>query len=88
MSAQATPTASAETSAAAAALLPAVSTRLGHFPAFPEGRLPDSVATSLQAVLDQAVADDVVRGATAAVIVAGSGNWAGAAGVGPTGRRR
>ena len=73
--------ASAETSAAAADLLPAADTRLGHFPAFPKAQLPDSVAASLQAVLDQAVADDIVRGATAAVIVAGSGSWAGAAGV-------
>ena len=32
-------------------------------------------------MLDQAVADDIVRGATAAVVVAGSGSWAGAAGV-------
>ena len=39
------------------------------------------MAASLQAVLDHAVADGMVRGATAAVIVAGSGSWAGAAGV-------
>ena len=32
-------------------------------------------------MLDQAVTDDIVRGATAAVVVAGSGSWAGAAGV-------
>jgi D-alanyl-D-alanine carboxypeptidase len=80
-SAEATPTTSAGTSAAAADLLPAVSTGLGSFPAFPEAHLPDSIAASLQAVLDQAVADYVVRGATAAVIVAGSGSWAGAAGM-------
>jgi D-alanyl-D-alanine carboxypeptidase len=80
-SAQASPSASTETSAAASALLPAANTRLGHFPAFPEAKLPDSIAASLQAVLDQAVADGIVRGATAAVIVAGSGSWAGAAGV-------
>jgi CubicO group peptidase (beta-lactamase class C family) len=75
------PTASGETSAAAADLVPAADTRLGHFPAFPEAQLPDSVAASLQAVLDQAVAHHIVRGATAAAIVAGSGSWAGAAGV-------
>lgn len=80
-SAQASPSASPETRAATSALLPAADTRLGHFPAFPEAQLPDSMAASLQAVLDQAVADDIVRGATAAVVVAGSGNWAGAAGV-------
>jgi CubicO group peptidase (beta-lactamase class C family) len=80
-SAQASPSALAETSAAASALLPAANTRLGHFPAFPEAQLPDSIAASLQAVLDQAVADGIVRGATAAVVVAGSGSWAGAAGV-------
>jgi len=84
-SARPTPTTSAETSAAAADPLPAISTRLGNFPAFPEAQLPDSVAASLQAVLDQAVADGIVRGATAAVIVAGSGSWAGGAGVNPRG---
>jgi D-alanyl-D-alanine carboxypeptidase len=36
-------------------------------------------------VLDQAVAEGIVRGTTAAVIVAGSGSWAGAAGVGRQG---
>jgi CubicO group peptidase (beta-lactamase class C family) len=75
------PSSSAGTSATAADLLPPVSTRLGAFPAFEKRRLRDSVAASLQAVLDQAVADGIVRGATAAVIVAGSGSWAGAAGV-------
>ena len=84
-SAQATPSDSAETSAAASAVLPAVSTGLGSFPAFPTRNLSVSVAASLQTVLDQAVADDIVRGATAAVIVAGSGSWAGAAGVGRQG---
>src|SRR5688572_1183194 len=82
-SARPTPTTSADTSAAAADPLPAISTRLGNFPVFPEAQLPDSVAASLQAVLDQAVADGIVRGATAAVIVAGSGSWAGGAGVNP-----
>src|SRR5688572_23010164 len=78
--AESVPTTPAETSAVADPL-PTVSTRLGDFPAFPDAQLPDSVAGALQAVLDQAVADDIVRGATAAVIVAGSGSWAGAAGV-------
>ena len=66
---------SAETSTAAAHVLPAISTRLGHFPAFPQAQLQDPVAASLQAALDNAVADGIVRGATAAVIVAGSGSW-------------
>jgi hypothetical protein len=35
--------------------VPAVSTRLGHLPAFHEEQCPDTVATSLQAVLVQAV---------------------------------
>jgi D-alanyl-D-alanine carboxypeptidase len=72
---------STETASTDADLVPAVSTGLGQFPAFPETHLPESLAASLQAVLDQAVADDVIRGATAAVVVAGSGSWAGAAGV-------
>ena len=50
---------------------------LGDFPAFPKRPLPESVATSLQAVLDEAVE----RGVTAAVIVGDSGSWSGAAGV-------
>src|SRR5688572_23526484 len=78
--AESVPTTPAETSAVADPL-PTVSTRLGDFPAFPDAQLPDSVAGALQAVLDQAVAHDIVRGATAAVVVAGSGSWAGAAGV-------
>ena len=61
--------------------MPAISTRLGQFPAFPQAQLQDPVTASLQAALDHAVADGIVRGATAAVIVAGSGSWAGAAGV-------
>lgn len=75
------PTKPGETSAVATDLLPAADTGLGHFPAFPKAHLPDSVAASLQAVLDQAVAGGIVRGATAAVVVAGSGSWVGAAGV-------
>ena len=70
-----------ETSAAAADLVPAADTRLGRFPPFPKPQLPGSVAASLQAVLDQAIANDIVRGATAAVVVAGAASWAGAAGV-------
>jgi CubicO group peptidase (beta-lactamase class C family) len=70
-----------ETSAVAADPVPAADTRLGDFRPFPDEPLPGSVSASLQAVLDQAVAEDIVRGATAAVVVAGSGNWAGAAGV-------
>jgi CubicO group peptidase (beta-lactamase class C family) len=48
---------------------------------FPEGPLPEATAVSLQAVLDRAVKRGTFRGATAAVIVAGSGSWSGAAGV-------
>ena len=50
---------------------------LGDFPAFPKGPLPESVAASLQAVLDEAAE----RGVTAAVIVGDSVSWSGAAGV-------
>jgi CubicO group peptidase (beta-lactamase class C family) len=56
---------------------------LGHFPRFPQGRLPDSVDAELQALLDAAVTDGVIRGASAAVIVARSGSWSGGAGVNP-----
>lgn len=52
---------------------------LGDFPEFPEGSLPEPVAASLEAVLDEAV--QRFRGVTAAVIVADSGSWSGAAGV-------
>jgi D-alanyl-D-alanine carboxypeptidase len=75
------PSTAGETSAVAADLVPAADTRLGHFPAFPEAQLPESVAASLQAELDEAVTNNIVRGVTAAVVVAGSGSWAGAAGV-------
>jgi D-alanyl-D-alanine carboxypeptidase len=86
MTEERTPPTPTETSAVAADLVPAADTRLGDFPPFPDEQLPGSVAASLQAVLDQAVAEGIVRGATAAVVVAGSGNWAGAAGVDRQGR--
>jgi CubicO group peptidase (beta-lactamase class C family) len=54
---------------------------VGDFPEFPRGPLRQSVAGSLQAVLDGAVEDGTVPGVTAAVIVAGSGSWSGASGV-------
>jgi len=55
--------------------------RLGDFPEFPKGPLPEPVAASLQAVLDGAVEQGTFRGLTAAVIVADSGSWSGATGV-------
>lgn len=54
---------------------------LGDFPAFPHEPLPEPVAASLQAVLDDAVEQGTFRGVTAAVIVADSGSWSGATGV-------
>jgi len=54
---------------------------LGDFPEFPQGPLPEPVAASLQAVLDEAVEQGTFRGVTAAVIVADSGSWSGATGV-------
>ncbi|MGH2530580.1 MAG: serine hydrolase domain-containing protein [Actinomycetota bacterium] len=54
---------------------------LGDFPEFPQGLLPETAAASLQAVLDEAVEQGTFLGVTAAVIVADSGSWAGAAGV-------
>jgi D-alanyl-D-alanine carboxypeptidase len=54
---------------------------LRDFPQFPEGPLPEPVGGLLQAVLDGALEDGAVGGVTAAVIVAGSGSWSGAAGV-------
>jgi D-alanyl-D-alanine carboxypeptidase len=53
---------------------------LGDFPAFPHRALPDTVAASLQAVLDGAVEGGTFHGLTAAVIVGDSGSWSGAAG--------
>ena len=55
-------------------------TSLGDFPEFPPGSLPESVAASLQAVLDGAVEEGTFTGVTAAVIVGDSGSWSGAAG--------
>ena len=54
---------------------------LGDFPAFPKGPLPETVAASLQAVLDEVVEQGPFLGVTAAVIVGDSGSWSGAAGV-------
>ena len=53
---------------------------LGEFPPFPDEPLPASTAEALQAALDEAVEGGSFPGITAAVIVAGRGNWAGAAG--------
>jgi D-alanyl-D-alanine carboxypeptidase len=66
------------------ASVPAERPELGNFPEFPQGRLTDSVAVELQALLDAAVAEGPMRGISAAVVVAGSGSWSGAAGVNPT----
>jgi len=55
--------------------------RVGDFPPYPRGRLATDVAASLQGALDAAVAQGTIRGGTAAVVVAGSGSWSGAAGV-------
>ena len=60
---------------------PSQTVTLGEFPAFPKGPLPESVAASLQAVLDGAVEQGTFLGLTAAVIVADSGSWSGATGV-------
>jgi CubicO group peptidase (beta-lactamase class C family) len=53
---------------------------LGEFPAFPRASLPKSTAAKLQAVLDSVVEEGTFPGVTAAVISAGRGHWAGAAG--------
>jgi D-alanyl-D-alanine carboxypeptidase len=60
---------------------PSPTVTLGEFPEFPKGPLPESVAASLQAVLDEAVERGPFLGVTAAVIVADSGSWSGATGV-------
>jgi D-alanyl-D-alanine carboxypeptidase len=60
---------------------PSPTATLGEFSAFPKGPLPESVAASLQAVLDESVEQGPFLGITAAVIVADSGNWSGASGV-------
>ena len=54
---------------------------LGDFPEFPEAPLPEPMAASLQAVLDDAVEAGTFRGVSAAVIVGDAGHWSGAAGV-------
>lgn len=54
---------------------------LPNFPNFPEGTLSESVAASLQAVLDGTVEERPISGVTAAVIVGDLGSWSGAAGV-------
>jgi hypothetical protein len=59
---------------------------LGDFAELPQGSLPEPVAASLQAVLDEAVEQGTFRGLTAAVIVADSGSWLGAAGDGLEGK--
>jgi D-alanyl-D-alanine carboxypeptidase len=71
------PTSEVATGTTAPSPQPSPTFTLGDFPAFPKGPLPESVAASLQAVLDEAVE----RGVTAAVIVGDSGSWSGAAGV-------
>ena len=53
---------------------------LGEFPPFPDGSLPGSTAEALQATLDSKVEEGTFTGVTAAVIVADSGSWVGAAG--------
>lgn len=53
---------------------------LGALPEFPDAPLPTSTGAALQAVLDDAVGQDMFKGITAAVIIAGRGNWAGASG--------
>ncbi len=58
---------------------------LGGLPEFPTGSLPESTAAEIQAVLDAVVEDGTFPGVTAAVIIADSGSWTGAAGVGDDG---
>lgn len=65
---------------------PTTRAELGEFPAYPDRRLPTHVAAALQAALDEAVAEETVRGVTAAVIAIGAGTWSGAAGVDVRGR--
>lgn len=54
---------------------------VGSFPEFPVGAVRDAAAASTQAALEEAVESGVIRGATAAVVVAGNGTWTGTAGV-------
>jgi CubicO group peptidase (beta-lactamase class C family) len=72
----ATPTASGQRTDANAAH----TYTLGEFPAFPTASLPKSTAAELQAVLDSVVEEGTFPGVTAAIISAGRGHWAGAAG--------
>ena len=60
--------------------------KLEDFPSFPQTTLPPPVAASLQAVLDAAVEQGTTPGVTAAVVVADSGSWSGAAGVAADGK--
>jgi D-alanyl-D-alanine carboxypeptidase len=55
---------------------------LGAFPPLPEASFPDGVRDSLQSVLDELVLGRTEGGVAAAVVVAGIGSWAGAAGEG------
>ena len=75
------PTSEVATGTTAPSPQPSPTFTLGDFPAFPKGPLPESVAASLQAVLDGAVEQGTFLGLTAAVIVADSGSWSGATGV-------
>ena len=72
-------TADGATTAPSPQILPTAT--IGEFPELPETPLPEPVAGSLQAVLNGAVEDGTLGGITAAVVVGGSGTWAGAAGV-------
>jgi D-alanyl-D-alanine carboxypeptidase len=76
---QAPPTASLPTILVATTAAPPA--KLEDFPEFPEATLSETVAASLQAVLDGAVEQGTIPGVTAAVIVGDSGSWSGAAGV-------
>jgi CubicO group peptidase (beta-lactamase class C family) len=76
------PTSEVATGTTALSPQPSSTVKLGEFPEFPKGSLPESVAASLQAVLDGAVEQGTFHGLTAAVIVAESGSWSGAAGIG------
>ena len=64
---------------------PPSSVKIGEFPPYPRQALPESVAASLQKVIDKAVADREVQGIAAAVAVAHAGRWVGAAGIDPQG---
>jgi len=75
------PTSEVATGTTAPSPQPSPTFTLGEFPAFPKGPLPESVAASLQAVLDEAVEQGPFLGVTAAVIVGDSGSWSGASGV-------